>query len=261
MADILKEKLEERRKKGKLLIPYLTFGYPDIPTFLDLIQICEEEGVDALEVGIPHSDPVADGPVIQTTSQRALEKGVTPPLVVETLRKERTALPLIAMTYGNIVYQYGFSRFAQDFKDAGFSGLIIADFPWEARHFEKEMEGYLSRVLLASVTSSPARIKQIARESEGFVYLVSGKGTTGQVEMEEERLREVVELIKEVSSSLVLIGFGVNSPEKAQKLAQIADGVIIGSALLQVIIQEERSPQRGFRRLLSSYCQALDKTS
>ena len=243
MADILKEKLEERRKKGKLLIPYLTFGYHDIPTFLDLIQICEEEGVDALEVGIHHSDPVADGPVIQTTSQRALEKGVTPPLVVETLRKERTALPLIAMTYGNIVYQYGFSRFAQDFKDAGFSGLIIADFPWEARHFEKEMEGYLSRVLLASVTSSPARIKQIARESEGFVYLVSGKGTTGQVEMEEERLREVVELIR----SLFFFSayrFWSELTRKSSKIGQIADGVIIGSALLQVIIQEKEVPTR-----------------
>lgn len=257
MTDILKEKLEERRKRGKLLLPYLTFGYPDIPTFLDLMHICEEEGVDALEVGIPHSDPIADGPVIQTTSQRALEKGVTPQLVVQTLKEEKTALPLIAMTYGNIVYQYGFSRFAQDFKDAGFSGLIIADFPREARNFEKEMEGYLSRILLASVTSPPERIKQIAKESEGFVYLVSGKGTTGQVDIEKERLREVVEIIKDASSSLVLIGFGVDSPEKAKGLAEIADGVIVGSALLQVILQEEKYPQPVFRRLLSSYRQAL----
>lgn len=261
MTDLLREKLAERRKRGKLLLPYLTFGYPDIPTFLDLMHICEEEGVDALEVGIPHSDPVADGPVIQTTSQKALERGVTPQLVGETLRREKTTLPLIAMTYGNIVYQYGFGRFARDFKDAGFSGLIIADFPWEARDFEKEMGGYLSRILLASVTSSPERIKQIAQESEGFVYLVSGKGTTGQVDIEEERLREVVEIIKETSSALVLIGFGVNSPEKAQKLAQIADGVIVGSALLQVVIQEEKSPQQGFRRLLSSYHQALREAS
>ena len=259
MTDILKEKLEERGKRGKLFLPYLTFGYPDIPTFLDLMHICEEEGVDALEVGIPHSDPIADGPVIQTTSQRALEKGVTPQLVAQILKEEKTTLPLIAMTYGNIVYQYGFSRFARDFQNAGFSGLIIADFPREARNFEKDIEGYLSRILLASVTSPPERIKQIAKESEGFVYLVSGKGTTGQVEIEKEHLREVVEVIKGVSSSLVLIGFGVDSPEKAKGLTQIADGVIVGSALLQVILQEEKHPQPAFRHLLSSYRQALDE--
>ncbi len=257
--DPLREVLEEKRKKRKLFVPYLTFGYPDLETFCRLLHLCEEEGADAVEVGIPHSDPVADGPVIQTTSFAALKQGVTPKMVPEVLKGITPSVPLIAMTYGNIVLQYGVKQFARDFREAGFLGLIVADFPLEALSFLEGARGVLSRVLLASVTSTLERSLAIARKSEGFVYLVSGKGITGETEVELGALLERIEYLRRHTDSVLLPGFGIRSPEQAAFLAHYGDGVIVGSALLAYVIENQGKDDwmKGFARLLRSYRQAL----
>jgi tryptophan synthase alpha chain len=256
--DPLREALE--KKKRKLFVPYLTFGYPDVSSFCTLLRICEEEGADAVEVGIPHSDPVADGPVIQTTSFAALKQGVTPPLVVEVMAGVSLSIPLIAMTYGNIVLQYGVGRFARDFREVGFRGLIVADFPLEAWDFLKEAQGLLSRILLASVTSPLERVRRIAEVSEGFVYLVSGRGVTGKTEVDFSALKERVACIRRHTSALVLPGFGIHNPRQAATLAEYTDGVIVGSALLEYIIRNRDTAtwMEGFAALVRSYRRALD---
>ncbi|MGQ9473790.1 MAG: tryptophan synthase subunit alpha [Candidatus Caldatribacteriaceae bacterium] len=257
----LQETLHQKAQKGKLFLPYLTFGYPSVADFLELVCICEQEGADALEIGIPYSDPVADGPVIQTTSYQALLQGVTPKMVKDTMKEISPSLPLVAMTYGNIVFRYGLGQFASDFHQAGFRGLIVADFPLEARSLLLEVRGLLEVVLLLAINSSPQRIAQIGKSSEGFVYLVSGKGTTGTTEIQFESLREVVSMVRSVTSLPVLVGFGINSPSQGARVAEIGDGIIVGSALLRFIIDhhKEKGWQIGFGKLLAQYRQALEK--
>lgn len=259
--DPLRDVLMERRKKHKLFIPYLTFGYPDVVSFCELLRICEEEGADAIEVGIPHSDPVADGPVIQTTSFVALKQGVTPRMVPEVLSRFRFSTPLIAMTYGNIVLQYGVGKFARDYRAVGFLGLIVADFPLEAWEFLEGARGVLSRVLLASVTSPLERVRRIAEQAEGFVYLVSGKGVTGKAEIDFQAVVERVAYVKHHVPALVLPGFGIHSPDQAEYIAAYTDGVIVGSALLEYIIKhrEEKDFVQGFANLIRAYREALDR--
>lgn len=259
MRERLQEVLEKRRKEHKLFVPYLTFGYPSVPDFLELARICAEEGADALEVGIPYSDPVADGPVIQTTSYRALLQGVTPLLVKETMEKALLSLPLVAMTYGNIVFRYGVDRFARDFSQAGFRGLIVADFPLEAKSLLAGASGFLEVILLLAVNSSPERIVRIGQESEGFVYLVSGKGTTGAVDIDLGALEKVVSILRSCTVSPVLVGFGIHSPSRAKEVAGVSDGVIVGSALLDFILkrESEQNWKVEFGKLLREYRQAL----
>lgn len=258
--DPLRSILVERRKEHKLFVPYLTFGYPDVASFCELLRACEEEGADAVEVGIPHSDPVADGPVIQTTSYIALKQGVTPRMVPEILSHFRFSVPLVAMTYGNIVLQYGVEKFAKDYREAGFLGLIVADFPLEAQDFLEGAQGVLSRILLASVTSPLERVRRIAERSEGFVYLVSGRGVTGKAEVDLAALEERTTYIKRHTSALVLPGFGIHNPHQAKRIAAYTDGVIVGSALLQYVMEhkDEKDFVRGFASLIRSYREALN---
>ncbi|MEN3185522.1 MAG: tryptophan synthase subunit alpha [Atribacterota bacterium] len=261
MKRSLREILEERRKNHKLFVPYLTFGYPSIPDFLELVSICNEEGADALEVGIPYSDPVADGPIIQTTSYRALLQGVTPLLVKETMEKASRSIPLVVMTYGNIVFRYGVDRFTRDFSQAGFQGLIVADFPLEARSLLLGAKEFMEVILLLAVNSSPERIVRVGQESEGFVYLVSGKGTTGAVDIDLGVLEKVVSMLRSCAVSPVLVGFGIHSPSRAKEVASVSDGVIVGSALLDFILkhESEKSWKEGFAKLLREYRQALQE--
>ncbi|MGQ9622367.1 MAG: tryptophan synthase subunit alpha [Candidatus Caldatribacteriaceae bacterium] len=257
--DPLREVLEEKRKRRKLFVPYLTFGYPDVESFCRLLCLCEEEGADAVEVGIPHSDPVADGPVIQTTSFAALRQGVTPRMVPEVLEALSVSVPLVAMTYGNIVLQYGIEEFAWDFRRAGFLGLIVADFPLEALPFLEDARGVLSRILLASVTSPLERALTIAQKSEGFVYLVAGKGVTGKTEVDFGALLKRIEYLRRHTDSILLPGFGIHSPETAALLIRYGDGAIVGSALLAYVVENQGKDgwTKGFAELLRSYRQAL----
>ncbi|MCX6090861.1 MAG: tryptophan synthase subunit alpha [Candidatus Atribacteria bacterium] len=261
MTDHLAESLSGKQKK--LFLPYLTFGYPDVHTFLDLVRICRDQGADAIEIGIPHSDPVADGPVLQHASYQALQNGVTPRIVAETLGKAGLGVPLIAMTYGNIVYHYGVERFGRDFREAGFQGLIVADFPLEARPFLQPAAEDLSIIILASTNTSPERLAAIGKESRGFVYLVSGKGTTGNTHIETNHLPQMVNILRAHISIPLLIGFGVSSPDVARSVGLIADGVIVGTAIMKVIIDHHSEPdfRDQFSRMIGSFRNALDEIS
>ncbi|HSV30552.1 MAG TPA: tryptophan synthase subunit alpha [Atribacteraceae bacterium] len=244
----------------KLFFPYLTYGFPDEATFFRCLNICIEQGVDAVEVGIPYSDPVADGPVIQASSQAALEQGVTPQRVTETFSRQRFAVPLIAMTYGNIVYRYGARRFIDEFSGAGFSGLIVADFPLEARSYLPETGGNFFIPLLVATTTGEQRLALIARKSEGFIYCVSGKGTTGNTKPEFTKAHGLVYRIRRLTATPVLLGFGIDSPDRAGEAARIADGAIVGSALIAFIGEHHRDSafDSDFSALIRAYRQAID---
>jgi tryptophan synthase alpha chain len=264
MTDRLAETLNVKKiEKKKLFLPYLTFGYPNIPIFLDLLKICQDQGVDAIEIGIPHSDPVADGPILQESSYHALKNGVTPKMIPEVLSSVQLKVPLIAMTYGNIVFQYGIERFGKDYHQAGFQGLIVADFPLETSRMLDDLKEMLSVIILASTNTLAERLRKIGQESRGFVYIVSGKGITGKTNIDLEQIKPVITGLRKTTTVPLLIGFGVNSPEIARELAIIADGVIVGSAVVRFIAQHIDDPELmcGFARYLSQYRQALDQVS
>ena len=261
MTDRLAEILNTRKiGKKKLFLPYLTFGYPNIPKFLDLLKICQDQGVDAIEIGIPHSDPVADGPILQESSYHALKNGVTPEMIPEILSSVQLKVPLIAMTYGNIVFHYGIERFGKDYRQAGFQGLIVADFPLETSRMLDNLKEMLSVIILASTNTSAERLRKIGQESRGFVYIVSGKGITGKTNIDLEQIKPVITGLRKTTTIPLLIGFGVNSPEMARELAIIADGVIVGSAVVGFIAQHSDDPElmSKFAGYLSQYHQALD---
>ncbi len=261
MNDRLAEVLNSKKKK--LFLPYLTFGYPNITVFLDLLRVCQNQGADAIEIGIPHSDPVADGPVLQEASCHALKNGVTPKMIPEVLTSYKFEVPLIAMTYGNIVYRYGIEPFGCEYSQAGFQGLIVADFPLEATHFLQPLKDSLSVVILASPNTSTERLLDIGKQSRGFIYIVSGKGITGKTTIIIEQIQPVVTTLRKTASIPLLIGFGVSSPDIARELATIADGVIVGSAIVNFVTQNFNKPQflGDFAQYLSQYRQALDQLS
>lgn len=264
MTDRLAENLYAKEiEKKKLFLPYLTFGYPNIPVFLDLLKICQDQGVDAIEIGIPHSDPVADGPILQESSYHALENGVTPKMIPEVLSSFQLKVPLIAMTYGNIVFQYGIERFGKDYHQAGFQGLIVADFPLETSSMLAPLKEMLSVIILASTNTSPERLRKIGKESCGFVYIVSGKGTTGKTNIDLEQIKPVITDLRKITTIPLLIGFGINSPKMARELSMIADGVIVGSTIVSFITQHIDDPEltSKFAGYLSQYRQALDEAS
>ncbi len=261
MTDTLALSLKATNKK--LFFPYLTFGYPDVPTFMELIKICREEGADAVEIGIPHSDPVADGPILQEASYHALKNGVTPKMIVEEFAKIKPGIPLIAMTYGNIVYRYGIERFGRDYQQVGFQGLIVADFPLEANDLLKPAAESLSIIILASTNTSSERLELIGKRSRGFVYIVSGKGITGDTRIEVAQLKQVIASLRDFTQLPLLIGFGIHSPEMAMELGELADGVIIGSTIVGFIAQHHYEPNwlSKFSLFISRYRQALDQIS
>ncbi|NLJ50098.1 MAG: tryptophan synthase subunit alpha [Candidatus Atribacteria bacterium] len=264
MTDRLAEILNAKKtEKKKLFLPYLTFGYPNIPIFLDLLKICQDQGVDAIEVGIPHSDPVADGPILQESSYHALKNGVTPEMIPEVLSSFQLKVPLVAMTYGNIVFQYGIERFGKDYRQAGFQGLIVADFPLETSQMLDNLKAFLSVIILASTNTSGERLRKIGQESRGFVYIVSGKGVTGKTNIDIEQIKPVITELRKSTTIPLLIGFGVNLPGMARELALIADGVIVGSAIVRFISQhiDDSELLNKFAGYLSQYRQALDQVS
>lgn len=229
--------------KRKTLIAYVTVGYPDIDTTLQIVPILEHCGVDIVELGIPFSDPMADGATIQRASFQALSNGVNPQICLDIARqlRQRVNLPLFFMTYYNPLLAYGMIKFCHDCVVGGIDGLIVPDLiPDEGRELEEITKGTgLDLVYLLAPTSPDARIKLIARRSRGFIYLVSVAGVTGDRSEFPTHLSNIVRQIKKISTSPVYIGFGISTPEQAKKAAEIADGVIIGSRILQLLDSDQ----------------------
>ncbi len=245
----LKKYLQSVLSVGKkLFIPYIMAGDGGLDALEERINFLSACGVSAIELGIPFSDPVADGPVIQRAGIRALKNGTTLEGVLERLKafKESRTVPVIIMTYLNPVFQYGLERFARDAEEAGVSGIIIPDVPLEE-------EGLISGVLrkygiahirLVALTSPEKRAKEIAVRSEGFLYAVSVMGTTGTREKHDAEVGGYLRKLKKISPVPVLAGFGVSNAEQARNLSSFCDGVIVGSKIVQLFNEGKREEIR-----------------
>ena len=224
--------------KEKALIPFIMGGDPDIETTEGLILAMEEGGAQMIEIGIPFSDPVAEGVVIQDAAQRALDAGCTVDKLfdmVEGLRK-KTNIPLLFMTYANPIYAYGRERFMEKCKEVGIDGIIVPDVPFEEK---EEFEGVCNKNEIALISliapTSGERVEKIASQAQGFLYCVSSLGVTGVRKEITTNVEELIDQVRKVSSVPCAIGFGVSTPQQARELASVADGVIVGSAIVKII--------------------------
>jgi tryptophan synthase alpha chain len=252
-----------RRNGRKALIAYVTVGYPDVQATLEVVPALAEAGCDIVELGIPFSDPLADGATIQEASTRALQAGVTPRTCLELAGQLRTRvadLSLLFMTYYNPVLRFGLEPFCRACTAAGVDGLIVPDLPPdEATDLGAvaRKEG-LDLVYLLTPTSSNERVKLVAGASRGFVYLVSLLGTTGARDSLPPGLEDFVARVRRETAKPLCVGFGISSPEQARRVGRVADGVIVGSRLVQLIGQDSVpfGLVRGFVRELRA---ALDR--
>ena len=239
----------------KALITYLTVGYPSIDATLEIVPTIVSSGCDLVELGIPFSDPLADGTTIQRASYQALQHGVTPELCLEVAGKlkAKVDIPLAFMTYFNPVLSYGAKDFCKDCARAGVSGLIIPDLPpEEGAELESISAKYgLDLIYLLAPNSTEERIDIVAARSRGFIYLVSMTGVTGSRDKLPKDLESFVSRVRQRTSQPLCVGFGISNAEQAQRVAKIADGVIVGSRLIQLLEEKDASSKvRSFVRSL-----------
>lgn len=222
---------------GKAFIPFITCGDPSLEITEQLVYACEEAGADLIELGIPFSDPTAEGPVIQAANVRALSGGVTTDKIfdmVERIRKN-TQIPMVFMTYANVVFSYGTERFVSKAAGLGMDGLILPDVPLEEKEeFDSVCKAHGLDFISLIAPTSHERIAQIAREAEGFVYCVSSLGVTGVRSRITTDIGAMVELVKKEKEIPCAIGFGISTPKQAKAMAAKADGVIVGSAIVKL---------------------------
>ncbi|MDQ3756601.1 MAG: tryptophan synthase subunit alpha [Actinomycetota bacterium] len=233
----LESRLRERRDGGsKLLVPYVTGGLTD--RWLDVLRALAAAGADAIEVGIPFSDPVMDGPTIQEASQRALDLGATPGGILAALKDVEVGVPLVAMTYYNVVFRTGHRRFARSLADNGVCGAIVPDIPLEelGEWSRAADDAGVETVLLAAPVTPDDRLAEIAARARGFVYGVSVMGITGERQTLADSAAVLAKRLKAVTDKPVLIGFGVSTPDLAVQAAREADGVIVASALMRRLL-------------------------
>lgn len=225
-------------ENGKAFIPFITCGDPDLSTTKAAVIAAVENGADLIELGIPFSDPTAEGPVIQNANLRALSNGVTTDrifLLVKELREE-VKIPFVFMTYSNVVFSYGARRFISSCKDIGIDGLILPDLPFEEKgEFLPITSEYGIDLISLIAPTSENRISMIAKEAEGFIYVVSSLGVTGVRSEITTDLPSIIKVIRENTSLPCAIGFGISTPEQAKKMADISDGAIVGSAIIKLL--------------------------
>ncbi|MFV0503877.1 MAG: tryptophan synthase subunit alpha [Lachnospirales bacterium] len=225
-------------KNGKAFIPFITCGDPNIETTKKLVKKAVENGADLIELGIPFSDPTAEGPVIEEANIRALSKGITTDkifnMVIEL--REEIAIPMVFMTYANVIYSYGSEKFISTCKKIGIDGLILPDVPFEEKgEFQSICDEYNIDLISLIAPTSKNRIEKIAQEARGFIYVVSSLGVTGTRDKIDTDLNNIVSAIRESTNIPCAIGFGISTPKQARELANIGDGVIVGSAIIQII--------------------------
>lgn len=227
-------------ENGKAFIPFITCGDPDLETTAKIVREAVANGADLIELGIPFSDPTAEGPVIQGANIRALKGGVTTDKVFDLVRKLRkdVTVPMVFMTYSNVVFSYGADKFISTCKEIGINGLILPDLPYEEKEeFLPQCKKYGVDLISLIAPTSENRIAMIAKEADGFIYLVSSLGVTGTRSEISTDLKSIVDVIRQNTSVPCAIGFGISTPEQAKKMADIADGAIVGSAIIKIIEQ------------------------
>lgn len=234
-------------KGHHLFVPFITAGdgkngVENLPERISFLEAC---GVAAIEVGVPFSDPVADGPIIQAASQRSLKNGTTLKKIIQMLAgtKQQRRVPIILMSYINPIFNYGIEKFAATCKDAGIDGLIIPDIPIEEESLIIDCLAMhnIAFIRLVALTSTKKRIAEIAHRSEGFVYAVSVTGTTGVRDYLHENITEYLSTLKRHAKVPVLAGFGISTSHQAQDLSKHCDGVIVGSKIVDLLHQEDYS--------------------
>lgn len=250
------------RNKRAALMPYLPLGYPTLELSRELIRAAENAGADILELGVPFSDPLADGPVIQRATQIALENGMDLTkciAMVQDARDHGVAIPLVLMGYYNPILQYGLKKFARDAFEAGVDGVIVPDLPVEeAEEFQHEAHAQdLHLIFLAAPTSDADRLKKIGRATRGFLYLVSITGVTGIRDGLPEGIEQFVERTRDVTDKPVCVGFGISTAENAKQVGRVADGVIVGSALVAKIADPRNAVEQS-RVFIRALRDALD---
>ena len=228
---------------GKAFIPFVTCGDPDLETTAALVRTMAEAGADLIELGIPFSDPTAEGPVIQGANMRALAGGVTTDKIFDMVRDLRRdiTVPMVFMTYANVVFTYGTERFVSVCRDIGMDGLILPDLPFEEKdEFAPVCRAYGIDIISLVAPTSADRIAMIAREAEGFLYVVSSLGVTGTRSEITTDLASIIRVVRENTSIPCAIGFGISTPEQARKMAALSDGAIVGSAIVRLVEQYGR---------------------
>lgn len=227
-------------ENGKAFIPFITCGDPDLDTTAEIVRSAVRAGADLIELGIPFSDPTAEGPVIQGANIRALAGGVTTDKVfelVKNLRKD-VEIPLVFMTYANVVFSYGAERFMKRCQETGIDGIILPDLPFEEKEeFSEVARKYGIDMISLIAPTSENRISMIAKEAEGFIYIVSSLGVTGVRSEINTDISRIVEIIRQNTDVPCAVGFGISEPRQAQKMAGISDGAIVGSAIIKIMEQ------------------------
>lgn len=241
-------KIHKAFEKGKAFIAFLTCGDPDLETTAAAVRAAAKGGADLIELGIPFSDPTAEGPVIQGANLRALKGGVTTDKVfqlVGELRKDVT-IPLVFMTYANVIYSYGAERFLRNCAEAGIDGLILPDLPFEEKEeFLAPCRKYGVDLISMIAPTSASRVAMIAREAEGFLYLVSSLGVTGERSEISTDLAAIVKTVRENTAIPCAVGFGISTPEQARAMAALSDGTIVGSAIVRIVEEYgKEAPER-----------------
>ncbi|KAL2238812.1 tryptophan synthase alpha chain [Sesamum indicum] len=250
----LSETFSRLKQKGKVaFIPYITAGDPDLPTTAEALKVLDSCGSDIIELGVPYSDPLADGPVIQAAATRSLARGTNFDKIIAMLKEvvPQLSCPVALFSYYNPILKRGTEKFMTTLKDTGIHGLVVPDVPLEETEIlrKEASNNNIELVLLTTPTTPTIRMKAIVEASEGFVYLVSAVGVTGARASVSEKVQSLLQEIKEVTNKPVAVGFGISKPEHVKQVASWgADGVIVGSAMVK-ILGEAKSPEEGLNEL------------
>lgn len=233
-------RIEKVFEKGKVFIPFITAGDPSMEITVKLVLAMAEAGADLIELGIPFSDPMAEGPVIEEANHRALSKGITTDKIFDGIEEIRKTcnIPIVFMTYANPIFTYGAERFMKRCQEVNVSAIIVPDVPFEEKEeFIPYCKEYDITMISMIAPTSKDRIRMIAKEAEGFIYCVSSMGVTGIRKSITNDAAEMIKIVKEVKNIPCAIGFGINTPKQAAQMAEIADGIIVGSAIVKLIEQ------------------------
>jgi tryptophan synthase alpha chain len=250
-----------RGRKEKALIVYLTVGDPSLSITKKLILGLEKAGVDILEIGVPFSDPTADGPVIQAASQRALKAGTTLEGVLELVTEVRkvSEIPVVLFGYFNPIFAYGVKKFTHSAREAGVDGVLIVDLPYEEA---KELRMYtdpvgIDFISLLAPTTDGKRLSKISAEATGFLYYISITGITGTAAPKIDNIKNEVEKIRKITKLPIAVGFGISKPQQAREIGRFADGVVIGSAVVRLIDENKNNPD--LVKIVSDYASEIKK--
>lgn len=264
MSSLLEEHLRNRLAAGhKLLVPFLTAGYPDDDRFLEAARAAAAAGADAIEVGIPFSDPLADGPTIQRSSQRALEGGASIRGILHFLLHHHLSIraPIVLMTYLNPIYSMGLDAFCEEAVDAGVAGVLVSDLPPEEMPdlADRLRAHAIDRIVLVAPTTLPARIDSLVAQASGYVYLITRTGVTGAGGGFSSRLEEQVARVRARSRLPIVAGFGIRSVADVERVKPFVDGVVIGARLLEVVDEAGAGIGHAVREFLGPIREALDR--